>query len=580
MYITFNKVSKRINEKVILKEASFTIEENEKIALVGINGTGKTTLLKMLARLDPYDSGQSIYKSGIKIHYLQQHPTFLCTTVWEEMMALNKTNEHPVEEFEIKSTLTRLGIHDFDKEIITMSGGQQKRLALARALLSECDVLLLDEPTNHLDNSMVDWLENYLIRLKSSVLMVTHDRYFLNRVCSRIFEMDQGDFYIHDGNYEKYLENKQIREELEQEAAKKHKNLYLKELAWVRAGCQARSTKQQSRLQRFEELRNTRFKQKNEALHIDSTSKRLGKKTIEWNNLSFGYEDILFKDFSYSLLRNDRIGIIGPNGCGKSTLLNIIAGKLQPDTGSIEYGSTISIGYFEQKDLLDLKDIRVIDYIEKDTKVIEANQERISASIMLERFLFPKSLQYTMIDRLSGGERKRLYLCKILIERPNVLILDEPTNDLDTLTLEVLEDYLDSFDGIVMVVSHDRYFLDRVCDKVFVYQPDKTLKPYHGGYSEYLQQYEDEKESHSKSTKTTWKTKPTNTLTYMEKRELESLNQQMEELEIEIDEINEKMSVNLPYEQMKELDDLRTEKESLLEEITLRWMELEEKKEM
>lgn len=578
MIISVNQLTKRMNDKLLFQNATFSIEEGEKIALVGVNGTGKSTLLKVLYGIEPYDSGTIISKNGIKIHYLAQNPVFSKETVWQEISYINRKNTHPQEEFQVKSILTKLDIMDYDQEITSMSGGQQRKLSLACALVSSCDLLLMDEPTNHLDNDMVEWLENYLIRTKTSILMVTHDRYFLDRICTKIFELDQGDFYVHKGNYETYLEEKQHREELEIQAQKKHKNLYLKELAWVRAGVQARTTKSQSRLQRFEELRNQRFKTQQESFELKNNAKRLGKKTIEINNIAFGYDELLFKDFSYNLLRTDRIGIIGPNGCGKSTLLNVITGELQPVYGSIDYGDTVSIGYFKQQDLSEFVDMRVIDFIEKTAQVVEEGKELITASQMLERFIFPRNMQYTNIGRLSGGERKRLYLCKILMERPNVLILDEPTNDLDILTLEILEDYLDDFNGIVIVVSHDRYFLDRVCDKVFVYQEDKTLRQFPGGYSDYIAKIEDEK-TYQKQEKKVWKTNKKVTLSYMEKRELESLNEKIPALEEELEQLNEIIGVTTDYSSISELCAQRDEKETLLEEYTMRWMELEEKAE-
>lgn len=492
MLISVSHLKKKINEKWIVKEASFSIEENEKIALVGVNGTGKSTFLKMISDLEPYDQGEVIKKNGIKIYYLPQIPHFIKETVYSEISYINQQNTHPKEDFEIKSVLTKLGILDFNQNINEMSGGQQRKLSIACALIVECDLLLLDEPTNHLDNEMIDWLENYLMKSKNSIVMVTHDRYFLNRICTKIFELDQGDFYIHKGNFETYLENKESRIEIETKAIQKHKNLYRKELAWVRAGCQARSTKSQARLNAFEQLRQQRFKTQEKALSITVNTKRLGKKTIELDHVSFGYNEILFEDFSYNFLRNDRVGIIGKNGCGKSTLLNLIAGELKPSNGTISYGETVSIGYFKQKDLSDVSNLRVIDYIEDTSKVVQDGKNKITASQLLEKFLFDKKMQYTTIDRLSGGERKRLYLCKILMEEVNVLLLDEPTNDLDIVTLEILEDYLDTFNGIVIVVSHDRYFLDRVCEKVFVYE-NKTIHPYMGGYSDTISQLKKEK---------------------------------------------------------------------------------------
>ncbi|MGN1275878.1 MAG: ABC-F family ATP-binding cassette domain-containing protein [Floccifex sp.] len=476
----------------------------------------------------------------------------------------------------MKSILTKLGLLDFDQPIQAMSGGQQRKLSIACSLIAQCDLLLLDEPTNHLDNEMIEWMENYLLKIKCSIVMVTHDRYFLNQICSKIIELDQGDFYVHKGNFETYLKNKEMRMELETKAIQKHKNLYRKELAWVKAGCQARSTKSQARLQAFEKLRQQRFKSQDAVLSISNVSKRLGKKTIELNHISFGFDQLLFQDFSYNFLRNDRVGIIGKNGCGKSTLLNVIAGQLKPVQGSISYGDTVSIGYFKQNDLSDVLNMRVIDYIEKTSQIIQDGNIKITASQMLEKFLFDKKMQYTTIDRLSGGERKRLYLCHILMQSPNVLLLDEPTNDLDILTLEILEDYLDSFNGIVIVVSHDRYFLDRICDQVFVYE-NQRIQRYPGGYTDYMSRIQNEK-TYGIKEKKGWKTRKVS-LTYMEKKELEQLNLHIPVLEQEIEKLNEEMNIVTEYEIISSLCQKRDSLEKELENCTIRWMELEEKNE-
>ena len=580
MLISVDNLTKYINEKCIVKKGSFTIEENDKVALIGVNGTGKSTLMKILAGIETYEEGKIIKKNGLKVHFLHQNPSFTSKTIWEEIVSINEKNNHKVEDYEMKTILTKLGLHDFDKQIDVLSGGQRKRLALACALLTKCDLLLLDEPTNHLDNSMVEWLENYLIKMNTALLMVTHDRYFLDSICNKIIELDQGDLYIHKGNYEVYLKNKETRIELENQAIAKHKNLYNKELAWVRAGVQARSTKSKARLDRFEELRNMRFKEQEKSFELVSLTKRLGKKTIEWSGLGFGYdENLLFKDFSYSLLRTDRIGIIGPNGCGKSTLLEILSGNLKPTLGSIEFGDTVSIGYFRQGDKNVDTSMRVIDYIEEVAQVIEYKKQMITAAGMLERFLFDRNMHYTTIDRLSGGERRRLYLCRVLMQAPNILFLDEPTNDLDITTLDILEDYLDDFSGAIITVSHDRYFLDRVCDKVFVHQDDLTFKPYVGGYSDYALKSKEEKEVHIKEKKV-YKRPKQNKLTYMEKKEYEEISTKMPLLEDEIARLNEVINeVASDYEKLKEATDKRDQIEEELEILTMRWMELEEKQE-
>lgn len=577
--MTIDSLTKYINEKCIVRNASFTLDEGDKVALIGVNGTGKSTMLKILAGQESYDEGTILRKNGLRTHFLAQNPVFHETTVWKEMEYVNSLNQFPVEEYEIKSILTKLGINDFDMEIETMSGGQRKRLALASSLMTQCDVLLLDEPTNHLDNDMVEWLENYLKSFKNAILMVTHDRYFLDRICTKIIELDQGELYVHKGNYQTYLTDKETRLQLESLQKQKHKNLYRKELEWVRAGVQARTTKSRSRLQRFEELRQMRFKEQEKNLELVPYAKRLGKKTIEWNDISFGYEDILFKDFSYILLRNDRIGIIGPNGCGKTTLLHVLAGELEPLSGSISFGDTVSIGFFRQGDEAVDTSMRMIDYIEETAHVVQLKKQTLTAAQMLERFLFDRSTHYTTIDRLSGGERRRLYLCKVLMQAPNVLFLDEPTNDLDLLTLEVLEDYLDDFPGIFIAVSHDRYFLDRVVDKIFVMEPDQTISEYPGGYSDYLVRIQDRKKE-PVSEKKQWKKTRKPSLTYYEKKELETLIDRMDFLEKEIENLEQEMEeAGSDYIRLASLSEKRDKAEEEREEVTLRWMELEEKKE-
>ena len=579
MILSAQHIKKQFNNKVVLNDVSLSIDSQEKIALIGVNGTGKSTLLKILAGVED-GTGEIIKNRECKIHYLSQNPKFEKETVWEEIQYQNQKNKYPVEEYELKSILTKLGIMDMNQNISGMSGGQQKRLALAIALMTKCDLLLLDEPTNHLDNDMIAWLENTLIRTKSAILMVTHDRYFLDRVCTKIFELNQGDLYVHKGNYEVYLENKDARMQIEEQNRAAHKNLYKKELAWVRAGVQARGTKSKSRLDRFEALRQERFKEQEKQLELVAPASRLGKKTIEWNQIAFGYEEdrILFKNFTYTLLRHDRIGIIGENGCGKSTFLKVLAGQLTPLYGTIEYGTTVKIGYFQQGDQdVDLS-MRMIDYIEEVASVIEYKKQTITAAQMLERFLFPRSMHYTTLDRLSGGERRRLYLLRVLMGMPNVLLLDEPTNDLDIMTLDVLEDYLDDFPGIIVTVSHDRYFLDRVCDSVFVLGDDHCFKQYMGGYSDYILNRESKKKEDKKDSKEYKKPRKI-TLSYMEKKELEALPALMEKLEQEITELNDSMMNMSDFSKMQEYSLLRDEKEALLEEKTMRWMELEEKKE-
>lgn len=571
--ISVDSLFKKMNDRVLFQDVTFSIQEQEKVALIGTNGSGKSTLLKILAQEETIDGGRILTKNGLKVHLLRQNPVFTQTTVWQEIIQYQKQ----CPTYQVKSILTKLGFSDFDLPISTLSGGQKKRLALAIVLMEPCDLLLLDEPTNHLDEEMIEWLEKELKQTKSAVCMVTHDRYFLNRITDTILEIDEGKFYIHHGNYATFLENKAIRQEQEVQKQKKLKALYKKELAWVRAGAQARSTKQQARLNRFEDLRNQRFKDVEKSLNLSSFSARLGKKTIEWEHLGMHYGNhVLFEDFSYSLLRQDRIGIIGRNGCGKSTLLNILAGDIQPSSGTISFGDTVLIGYFRQGDeMVDLS-MRAIDYIKEVAEVIHYGKETLTASQMMERFLFPKQMHYTPLERLSGGERRRLYLCRILMQGPNILLLDEPTNDLDLLTLEVLEDYLDTFMGAIITVSHDRYFLDRVCDKVFVME-NQHWQAYTGGYSDYLEKKKDcSKSSQEKKVRE----KSRSSLSYLEKKELENLPEQMETIQNQIDTYDQKMQgVMDDFTKLSEYSQKRSELEEQLETLTLRWMELEEKME-
>ena len=571
--ISVDSLFKKMNDRVLFQDVTFSIQEQEKVALIGTNGSGKSTLLKILAQEETIDGGRILTKNGLKVHLLRQNPVFTQTTVWQEIIQYQKQ----CPTYQVKSILTKLGFSDFDLPISTLSGGQKKRLALAIVLMEPCDLLLLDEPTNHLDEEMIEWLEKELKQTKSAVCMVTHDRYFLDRITDTILEIDEGKFYIHHGNYATFLENKAIRQEQEVQKQKKLKALYKKELAWVRAGAQARSTKQQARLNRFEDLRNQRFKDVEKSLNLSSFSARLGKKTIEWEHLGMHYGNhVLFEDFSYSLLRQDRIGIIGRNGCGKSTLLNILAGDIQPSSGTISFGDTVLIGYFRQGDeMVDLS-MRAIDYIKEVAEVIHYGKETLTASQMMERFLFPKQMHYTPLERLSGGERRRLYLCRILMQGPNILLLDEPTNDLDLLTLEVLEDYLDTFMGAIITVSHDRYFLDRVCDKVFVME-NQHWQAYTGGYSDYLEKKKDcSKSSQEKKVRE----KSRSSLSYLEKKELENLPEQMETIQNQIDTYDQKMQgVMDDFTKLSEYSQKRSELEEQLETFTLRWMELEEKME-
>ncbi|MEA5596919.1 ABC-F family ATP-binding cassette domain-containing protein [Rivularia sp. UHCC 0363] len=528
--ITLQSVKKDFGIKEILKDASFSLDADEKVGLIGTNGSGKSTLLKMIAGMEPIDGGEIIVNPGAKVIYLPQQPDLdESRTVLEQIFADSGEQMKLVREYEeisdklaknpqdnqllsrlgevtqrmdmigawevetnAKIILSQLGITDFDAIIGTLSGGYRKRIALATALLSEPDLLLMDEPTNHLDADSVEWLQSYLNRRNGALLLITHDRYFLDQVTNRIIEIDRGDFYTYSGNYSYYLQKKAEAEESAASTQQKFKGVLRRELEWLKKGPKARSTKQKARIDRVREMQGTEFKQAQGKVDISTASRRIGKKVIEVNNISKSYgKRTLIKDFTYEFSPEDRVGIIGENGAGKSTLINIITGREQPDTGEVDIGTTVYIGYFDQhsEELIGASNDsqRVIDYIKQEgAEFIEtADGTRISASQMLERFLFPPNQQYAPINKLSGGEKRRLFLLRVLMSAPNVLILDEPTNDLDVQTLAVLEDYLEDFKGCVIVVSHDRYFLDRTIDKIFAFE-DTKIREFPGNYSVYL----------------------------------------------------------------------------------------------
>lgn len=583
MLISVNNLSKTNGIKNIVDQVSFSIEENDKIALVGVNGTGKSTLLKILAKQEAYQ-GEIILKKDIKISYLPQNPDFNPeNTVIKQVYA--SIDQGKINEYEVKAILNKLKITDHQQLIKYLSGGQQKRVALAIALLNPCDLLILDEPTNHLDNEMIEYLEKYLIKFNKAILMVTHDRYFLERVSNKIIEIDRSKIYEYEGNYSKFLALKSKREEDALATQRKRKLFLKKELEWVRAGVQARTTKSKERLQRFEKLNQIEDIQTVNKVEMLSVASRLGKKTIELKNISAGFNDfILFNNFSYLFKRTDRIGIIGSNGCGKSTLLKIIAKQLKPKSGEVIYGDTVKIGYFKQtNDDLD-ENMRVIDYIKKTSDNLQTLEGTFSAKQMCERFLFDSSLQHTYISRLSGGEKRRLYLLNILMQAPNILLFDEPTNDLDITTLAILEDYLDSFNGIVITVSHDRYFLDRICDGLFVFK-DKQITYCNGGYSSYLDTSETTVKNKSdgalryKEQKMLQKQNQIK-LTSKEKRELETIETDILNLEKQIEVTNEKMN-EYPddYNKLMELSKIRDNLANELEAKNERWLELLEKQE-
>lgn len=581
MYLTARDITKRWTDRNVLDHIDLTIDQNDRIGLVGANGCGKSTLLQVLAGTESCD-GQVERMKGLTMHYLPQDPVFSRETVLEEMKAHAAAQPEAIEEFEISSILSRLGLKD--QPIRQLSGGQRKRLALAKALITRCQLLLLDEPTNHLDAEMIEWLENRLRKENQAVLMVTHDRWFLDRTVNQVLELDEGRLYRHDGGYESYLENKAARQEAKQLAAHKLDRLYKQELEWVRAGVQARSTKSRSRLDRFEELRKQRTKVQERSLKLVPMASRLGKKSLAWQDVAFAWPDgpELFHDVSYQMKKQERLGFIGPNGCGKSTLFKVLAGRLKPVKGFVETGETVKTGWFGQGELTDDLSQTVISYIEKTAQTIPWDGQEFTAAQMLEKFLIPRSMQHLPLGRLSGGERRRVYLLKVLMEAPNVLFLDEPTNDLDLVTLDILEDYLDGFPGIVLTVSHDRYFMDRVCDSVFVFQPDGTLRQYMGGYTEYREREKEEKEERKQEHNRRSEQRPRLTkqgLTYMEKKELAALPQQMEELQAAIDSLNEQMGSPMAFEELQVLTEKRDVLENELAQAESRWLELEEKQE-
>jgi len=581
MYLTARDITKRWTDRNVLDHIDLTIDQNDRIGLVGANGCGKSTLLQVLAGTESCD-GQIERMKGLTMHYLPQEPVFSRETVLEEMKAHAAAQPEAIEEFEISSILSRLGLKD--QPIRQLSGGQRKRLALAKALITRCQLLLLDEPTNHLDAEMIEWLENRLRKENQAVLMVTHDRWFLDRTVNQVLELDEGRLYRHDGGYESYLENKAARQEAKQLAAHKLDRLYKQELEWVRAGVQARSTKSRSRLDRFEELRKRRTKVQERSLKLVPMARRLGKKSLAWQDLAFAWPDgpELFHDVSYQMKKQERLGFIGPNGCGKSTLFKVLAGRLKPVKGFVETGETVKTGWFGQGELTEDLSQTVISYIEKTAQTIPWGGQEFTAAQMLEKFLIPRSMQHLPLGRLSGGERRRVYLLKVLMEAPNVLFLDEPTNDLDLVTLDILEDYLDGFPGIVLTVSHDRYFMDRVCDSVFVFQPDGTLRQYMGGYTEYREREKEKKEERKQEQNRRSEQRPRLTkqgLTYMEKKELATLPQQMEELQAAIDSLNEQMGSPMAFEELQVLTEKRDILENELAQAESRWLELEEKQE-
>lgn len=637
--LSAEKISKSYSEKVLLDQISLGINEGDKIGVIGINGTGKSTLLKLIAGVEYPDEGKIIHANGLRVEYLPQNPLFEENTtvlaqvfkgtsplmqllrdyedarqrfekaptdplLEKQLLSLTQEMENQqawTVESEAKSILTRLGIFDFDAKVGTLSGGQKKRVAMAAALINPADLLIMDEPTNHIDNTTVDWLEKLLNTRKGALLIVTHDRYFLDRVCNRIIELDRGRLFSYQANYSKFLEMKAERDEMEQASERKRQNLFRRELEWISRGAQARSTKQKYRVERFKELKGEKILSVNDKIEIQAGFTRLGKKTIELSHVGKGYDGReLIRDFSYIVLRDDRIGIVGPNGAGKSTLLKMIAGRLKPDTGSVVIGDTIKIGYFAQEnDDMD-ESLRVIEYIRDEAEYLTVEGGTISASQLLEMFLFPPSAQWTPVSKLSGGEKRRLYLLRILMSAPNILLLDEPTNDLDIHTLTILENYLDDFQGAVIAVSHDRYFLDRIAEKIFLLEGNGSVDRFEGNYSYYVDCLKNSSQNFPKTNsegtgshepnsggnnsrgiapKTAIPAEKARPLrfSYKEQREYEQIDSVIAELESKISEIDTRIdAASADFERLQELLPEKKQLESKLEEAMERWVYLNE----
>ena len=589
------KISKTYGEKVLFDKVVLGVNKGDKIGVIGVNGTGKSTFLKIIAGIEEPDAGEIVSGRGVTVSYLAQAPQFNPGDTIVGYVIKDKNN---ASEAEAKTILTKLGITDFDAAINTLSGGQRKRIALARTLVSPAEVLILDEPTNHLDSDMVIWLEEYIKKFKGELIMVTHDRYFLDNVTNRIVELDGGKLYGYDTNYSGFLELKTQREEMERATEAKRANILRRELEWIRRGCQARSTKQQARIDRYEDMkeasRQARASFENKALEMNSVSTRLGKKTIELSDIckSFGEKKVI-DDFTYIFLRDDRIGIIGKNGCGKSTLMKIITGNLKPDSGSVEIGDTVRIGYFMQEnEPLDEK-MTVLEFVRSIGEYVTTATGKATASQMCEKFLFGPKSQWTPISKLSGGEKRRLYLLSVLMSVPNVLILDEPTNDLDIETLEILEDYLDGFAGIVIVVSHDRYFLDRTVDRIFSFEGGGRLKQYEGGFSDYYEKKQAEngiasdgatqsvKEAVSGDTtsakpKKYYKERENKLkFTYAEQKEYDTIDDDIASLESKIEELDGEIAgAATQYSRLNELMQEKADVEAQLEHKMDRWVYL------
>ena len=600
--VTAEHLTKSYTERLLFNDTDFSINEGDKIGLIGINGTGKSTLLKMVAGLEEPDQGTIIRGRNLDIRYLPQNPVFKSgETVLESILRENEGHEHVWDlESQAKAMLNKLGISDHTEVVDHLSGGQKKRVALASVLLSTAQLLILDEPTNHLDSEMADWLEDYLKRFKGALLMITHDRYFLDSVTNRIVELDNGKLYSYQANYEGFLELKAERMDMEKASERKRQSILRVELEWMKRGARARSTKQKGRIMRYEALRDAKGPVEEEHVEMESISSRLGRTTVELSDICKAYGDkVLIRDYTYFFLKNDRIGYIGPNGSGKSTLMKIIAGWEKPDSGTVEIGQTVKIGYFSQENEDMDTSCRVIDYIRNVAEYVKTKDGSISASQMLERFLFPPSVQYTVIEKLSGGERRRLYLLKILMSAPNVLILDEPTNDLDIRTLMILEDYLDSFQGIVITVSHDRYFLDRVVNRIFAFEGNGVLRQYEGGFTDYQAKKEMEQENQTAGAASGIKKKEAQRadlaeeasaapktekprerklrFSYKEQKEWDTIEDDIAACEEQIADLEKQIEASATdYGKLNKLMEEKMRTETLLEEKMDRWMYLNE----
>jgi len=585
--INIEHISKIYGEKVIYEDASFGIQQGDKIGIVGINGTGKSTLLRMIAGEETPDAGQIIRQNGLKIAYVAQNPVFPADADIRSYAFTRGAGE----DWQAESNLRELGITRFDEKISHLSGGQKRRVVLAKTLAEDFDVLLLDEPTNHLDGEMITWLEEYLRAYRGTLVMVTHDRYFLDRVTNRILEISHGKMYGYDADYSGFLELKAAREEMELATERKRQSVLRMELEWAKRGCRARTTKQRARLERLEALKNGKAPVQDQTVELGSVETRMGKKTIELHHISKSYgEKKILEDYSYIVLKNQRLGIIGPNGCGKSTLLKIIAGLVEPDAGHVEIGETIKIGYFAQEEQHMDDSQRVIDYVKDIAEYITTTDGKISASALLERFLFTPDMQYAPIGKLSGGEKRRLYLLGVLAENANVLLFDEAGNNLDIPTLTILEDYLNSFNGIVITVSHDRYFLDNVADRILELDGNGHVSQYEGGYTDYLRAKEErgpQSTEASVSNTSAVKAKETRELkewkqpsrklkfTYKEQREYETIDDDIAALEQKLESIERQIEANATNSvKLRELMAEQEKTQALLDEKTERWVYL------